>query len=192
VIVVGVDPGKWGAIAVIAPTVDAPLLYPMPVIRSTNGRDEYNEAEIARLLGGALAGQKGVTVFLEKGQPLPPKMGGTVANFQRGYARGLFVGILTALRIPYELVAPRVWQREMHGGTSGDDLKQRSIIAAQRLFPGVSLLRTVLSRKPDDGLAEALLIAEWGRRKLAGWIEEAGVTLDFSRESLGGIGKGRE
>ena len=168
-IVVGVDPGKGGAIAALGWRPGSTVVYPMPIVRSTKGRDEYDEAEIARLIWG-LAGQMGVTVFLEKGQPLPPKMGGSAANFQRGYARGLFVGMLHAFVLSHELVAPRVWQATMHAGTSGEDLKQRSIIAAQRLFPGVSLLRSERSRKPDDGMAEALLIAEWGRRKLAGRI----------------------
>lgn len=168
-IICGIDPGKGGAIAIIDPEGDPSVaVYPMPVVRSAKGRDEYDEAHIARSL--AVFGQTGRRpfVFLEKGQPLPPKMGGTAANFQRGYARGLFVGIFHALTISHELVAPRIWQATMHAGTSGDDLKQRSIVAAQRLFPGVSLLRTERSKKPHDGMAEALLIAEWGRRKLGG------------------------
>lgn len=169
-IVVGVDPGKGGAIALINEMGASSI--PMPVVKAAKGgRDEYDVVEILSDLRDTVE-RKGVggrvVVFLEKGQPLPPKMGGTVANFQRGYARGIFVGILTSLGIPYELVAPRVWQAVMHAGTSGEDLKQRSIVAAQRLFPGVSLLATERSRKPHDGMAEALLIAEWGRRKLAG------------------------
>jgi hypothetical protein len=49
-------------------------------------------------------------------------------------------------------------------GTQGDDTKQRSIIAAKRLFPEVSLRRTERSRKDDDGISDAILLAEYGRR----------------------------
>jgi hypothetical protein len=54
----------------------------------------------------------------------------------------------------------------MLAGTPGEDTKQRSVIAAQRLFPNVSLLPTPRCKKPSDGIADALLIAEWGRRKM--------------------------
>lgn len=46
--------------------------------------------------------------------------------------------------------------------------KQRSIAMAQAMFPGVSLLPTPGSEVPCDGMAEAALLAEYGRRKLAG------------------------
>jgi len=64
--------------------------------------------------------------------------------------------MLTALEIPYQLVAPQTWQRAMHAGTPGSDTKQRSILAAQRLFPSVDLRRNRKGRRPDDGLADAL------------------------------------
>ena len=50
---------------------------------------------------------------------------------------------------------------------SGKTTKEQSIIAVQRLFPSVDLLdpTKLRSRKLHDGMAEALLIAEWGRRQ---------------------------
>ncbi len=81
-----------------------------------------------------------------------------MANYHRGYSRGIIEGLLTALRIPYQLVAPQAWQRVMHQGTPQGDTKVRSILAAQRLFPDVSLLRSAGSRKLDDGLADELLL----------------------------------
>jgi len=44
--------------------------------------------------------------------------------------------------------------------------KNSSIEVAKRLFPGIDLRRTERSRKDDDGLAEALLMAEYARRTL--------------------------
>lgn len=92
---------------------------------------------------------------------------GGIANYNRGAAFWFFVGIFGALRIPFEPALPRVWQREMHRGTPAGDTKQRSIVAAQRLFPRVSLLPTERSRRPNDGLADALLISEYGPRHAA-------------------------
>jgi hypothetical protein len=64
-------------------------------------------------------------------------------------------------------VTARQWQKLMHAGLTGDDIKQKSIIAAKRLFPGVSLKRTERCRKDDHGKADAVLIAEYGRRSEA-------------------------
>jgi crossover junction endodeoxyribonuclease RuvC len=170
VISVGIDPGKSGAIAVVRDGEFEPVgLFPMPIVRSAQGRDEYDLASLRQLLklrcfpGFADPGWR-VSVVVERGQALPRSMGGAAANFQRGYGRGLLEGLLSGLLIPYTLVAPQVWQRAMLAGTSGVDTKQRSIIAAQRLFPGVDLRRTSKCRTLDDGLADALLLAAYARR----------------------------
>lgn len=171
-IIYGIDPGKLGGIAVLeGPSA---RVYKMPLVTSPKGRDEYDLPQLVHLLQAH--GQVGdVTVFLERGQPLPPKLmgqgaggSGSIANYNRGYGRGLFEGILVTLQIPYQLVAPISWQRVMLEGTPGQDTKQRSVIAAQRLFPAVSLLPTVRSRKPSDGLSDALLIAAYGKRRMTG------------------------
>jgi len=75
-----------------------------------------------------------------------------------------FAWLLEALEIPYQLVSARTWQKSMLAGTSGADTKQRSILAAGRLFPGVNLKRSARARKADDGIADALLLAEYARR----------------------------
>jgi len=160
---IGIDPGKHGAIATIRG--DGASAVPIPIIKASkgNGRDEYDLVAIREILCSWLG--CGIFVTVEKAQPLPPKMkGGGIANYHRGVSRGLWEAMLVALRLPYQLVAPRTWQKLMHAGTSGADTKQRSIIAAQRLFPGADLRRTERSKKPDDGIAEALLLAEYGRR----------------------------
>lgn len=160
-IYIGVDPGKQGAVAVIkGDDVD---VLPMPIIPGNKrARDEY---DLVTIRDGLQTWKKEGAVFLtvEKLQPLPPKFGGGIANFNRGCCVG-WAWMLTALAIPYQLVSPRTWQKVMHAGTPGADTKQKSILAAHRLFPGVHLRRSEKSRKLDDGMADALLLAEYGRR----------------------------
>jgi hypothetical protein len=160
-IVAGVDPGKSGAIAVLDADGRVLDVGPIPLVKSTVGRDHYDLGAIRDQMLALRELQ--VFVVVEKLQPMPIAKGGTIANFNRGEAQG-WNWLLEALRIPYALVSPRVWQKVMHAGTPGDDPKQRSILAAQRLFPGVSLKRTTRCRTLSDGIAEALLIAEYGRR----------------------------
>ena len=155
---IGVDPGKAGAIAMLDERGAVVSVEPMPII--SGGRGELDLMSIRDLLLGD-GTPRFVTV--ERLQPLPAKMGGSAANFARGLARG-FEWMLVGLGISHQLIAPQVWQKAMHAGTSGKDTKQRSVVAAQRLFPDARLQRSARSRKVDDGLAEALLLAEYGRR----------------------------
>jgi hypothetical protein len=70
-----------------------------------------------------------------------------------------------ALGISYEKVYPKVWQKEMfleippirkkNGST---DTKAMAYVAAKKYFPNIKLT------KKDDGLTDALLLAEYGRR----------------------------
>lgn len=162
--IVGVDPGKTGAIVVMERSRLA--LHPMPVITSKK-RAQYDLREVYEILNGARAGVAHWHCFIEKQQPLPPKMGGASANFFRGYSLALFEALCLALGMPYTIVSPRSWQGVMLVDVVGDDTKQRAQIAADRLFPNVDLRRSSKSRKPDLGLVDALLIAEYGRRSLA-------------------------
>lgn len=173
-IYIGIDPGKAGALAeideagLVRSVVAIPLVSP-----GGKGRDEYDLHTIATVLKVLREHSPDGQVFatVEKSQPLPPagfgkggvRAGGSFANFGRGVARG-WEWMLVGLGIGYQLVGPRTWQRLMHAGTPDTDTKVRSIMAAHRLFPAVDLRRTQRSRNDDDGLAEALLLAEYGRR----------------------------
>lgn len=89
------------------------------------------------------------------------------AVFKFGRVYGTLEGLLVAHRIPYTLCIPRVWTKVIHAGIEGGlEPKDKSLIALGRLFPTVNLRATDRSVKPHEGLMDALLIAEWGRRVL--------------------------
>lgn len=77
---------------------------------------------------------------------------------------GYIQGVLHALGIPYQLVPPRVWKKEF----SLNSNKAKSIEVCHRLFPDVSIRRTEKCRTDDSNFAEAILLAEFARRKLGG------------------------
>lgn len=158
-IFLGIDPGLSGALAWIYENGSVSW-SPMPTVEAAKGKPEYD----VRALNFSLGAFKSVQAVCERLQPLPPTMGGSQANYARGRALGLLEALLTAQDIPFQLVRPQAWQKIMLAGTGGDDTKQRSIIAAQRLFPSVNLLRTPRCKKPHDGAADALLLAEYARR----------------------------
>ena len=149
---IGIDPGKKGAMAIIyqkrkdaAPGV---LIYPFDAAA-------YRDALI-------FIDETAAVCALERVGAMPGQ--GVTSMFSFGENYGFIQGLLTSNSIPYELVTPQRWKKAFE--VTGD--KNSSIAVAKRLFPGVSLRRTTASRKDDDGMAEALLLAEYARRTMGG------------------------
>lgn len=142
---IGIDPGKSGAMAVIFPCGSVQTIPFGEVAYCENLR--------------SLSGQE-VVCCLEKVGAMPGQ--GVVSMFNFGHNLGFIEGLLRAFGIPYQLVPPQTWKKEF--SLSSD--KAKSIEVCQKLFPHASLLATARSRKPSDGIAEAILMAEYARRKM--------------------------
>ena len=143
-IYIGIDPGKDGALAVIFGGMDETVLVP------------FDEQEYTNVLQN-LAGQP-VKACLEHVGAMPGQ--GVTSMFSFGENFGFIQGLLTACGVPYQLVRPQRWKKEF--GISG---KNESIAVCKRLFPEVSLRRNARCKNDHDGMAEALLMAEYARRK---------------------------
>lgn len=87
---------------------------------------------------------------------------GVVSMFNFGKGFGWILGTLEAYSVSYELIRPQKWKKEF--SVTSD--KNTSIEVCKRLFPHVSLLPTERCKKDNDGMAEALLLAEYARRKM--------------------------
>jgi hypothetical protein len=152
--VLGIDPGLSGGLAVIGP--DGLWLEPMP--RTVDG--DLDLDELRRLIGdwyGEIS-----NAFVEKVHAMPKQGVSSMFTFGRSY--GAILGMLAAFDIHVVHVRPQEWQKEMHEGFAGEP-KDRSRAAFAELFPGVNAKRTPKCKGPDEGLVEAALIAEFGRRK---------------------------
>ena len=135
--IVGIDPGATGAIAMIQPMVE---VWDMPAT-------PHDLATLMRTFDANTT-----RVYVEK-QWARPTDGKTFA-FTLGQGYGEIIGVLATLGVAFNLVAPTTWKRVL-GVTEKADSRRK----AQELYPTASLARV-----KDHGRAEALLIAEWGRR----------------------------
>jgi crossover junction endodeoxyribonuclease RuvC len=147
---IGVDPGAKGGYAVIGDD-GSYKAYP------------WDDAQFLRHLKGltmmrGLEGHKLIGA-VEKVGARPGQ--GTVSMFNFGKSAGFIEGALSALGIPYQLIPPATWKREF--SLIGKD-KQASIITCRKLFPELDLKRTERCKTDSDGIAEALLMAEYARR----------------------------
>lgn len=146
-IYIGIDPGKKGAYAFVADDGDGAEVYAW----DDNG---FVESMKALSVGRCVA-------CVEKVGAMPGQ--GTVSMFSFGQSFGFILGVLTAFGIPYQLVPPRKWKAE-YGLLNTQ--KQASVDVAKRLFPEVSLMPTERCRKESDGMSDAVLMAEYARRKM--------------------------
>lgn len=153
--VMGVDPGVRGGLAVL----------------SGSGKVEYlrgfapgmTELELARIIecgAGMLKSAYGTTCFFEKVGFI--KGDGGLGSFTFGRVVGLLRGCLLSSGISIHDVYPAMWQASMECLTGGN--KNVSKKRAIELFP---------DQKITHNIADALLIAEFGRRRLAS-VERGG------------------
>lgn len=147
---IGIDPGKSGALAVIY-TDEANQPFRVKVV-------PFEETVYRDILATCVDSR--VVCCLEKVGAMPGQ--GVVSMFNFGHNLGFIEGLLQANKIPYQLIPPQTWKKEF--SLSSD--KQASIDVCKRLFPDANLLPTARSRKENDGMAEALLMAEYARRRL--------------------------
>ena len=140
---IGIDPGKDGGIAILDPDDMAKAVV-------------YTNANLFM----ALTTYRGAKVMLEQVHAMPKQSPKSMFSFGESY--GYIKGMLDALMVRYQTVPPRVWKKEF--SLNAD--KKQSIKVCRRLFPLVDLRRTERCKTDHDGMAEALLIAEYARRKM--------------------------
>lgn len=170
-IFVGIDVGKGGAIATInsdlavecwtTPTlsdgdIDARTLYSLLIKIGLKGNVRMIIVEKVHAIFGAGAG----------------------STFEFGRSAGIAEASVCASGFPYMMVPPKTWQKEMWSGVdkvikSGKksvDTKATSLVAVNRLFPSVTLTdpSKPKSNKVHDGIVDAILLAEYGRRLWTG------------------------
>jgi crossover junction endodeoxyribonuclease RuvC len=158
--VIGIDPGKKGAI-VLYSRDGAGRIEPhrMPIVDG-----EINLYGIDKIINPALA-VSDCYAFIENVHAMPGQ--GVTSMFSFGFSTGALHGILSYCNIPIYTVSPQKWKRTILKGLGTD--KAAAIQYCQREYPLVSLIPTGC-RVPSDGIADALCIAEYGWKKLTGVI----------------------
>lgn len=151
---IAIDPGKAGGIALLRPGASDPELWPMP----------QTEGDILRLFRTFYREARdegcGVTCVLEQ-------VGGFVAGraqpgsamFRFGENFGFLKGVIQGLDFRLEMVRPQVWQKPFGLGTasgcaSHSVWKNKLKAEAQRRYP-----RLTITQKTAD----AVLLLDWRR-----------------------------
>lgn len=143
-LVLGVDPGQSGGLALMDRAGKLQFAESMPVLRNAVPTVDV------RQLGHLLAGHHEVFAYVERAQAMPRQ--GVSSSFNYGVIFGSILTALADLGIGYELVSAAAWKRSL--GLASD--KRESIDRVRQLYP------TFPVKRSEDGIAEAVLIARYG------------------------------
>jgi len=155
--ILGIDPGNSGAMACF--------------LGDANGRPEVfkfsdaSESDIANCLRDWSEGTD-CYAFIERvwaSRGSGDRTMGATSMFTFGQSYGFLRGLLIALAIPFEEVLPQKWQAEFSLKRTDKEegitaKKNRHKAKAQQILPGTKI---------THAFADAILIAEYGRRKIA-------------------------
>lgn len=141
----GIDPGNSGGITLLTFSGKVVEVISMPPTE----RDlvDFIEKKASEIR----------IVWLENVHAMPGQ--GVTSMFSFGKNYGFLIGVLFALKIPFNKVTPQRWQKEIgvppRKMKTQTEHKNNTKSLAQQLFPNV---------KVTHAIADSLLIAEWGRR----------------------------
>ena len=146
---VGIDPGKKGAAALLTEP-GGYFIY-----------DWVSEISSVRILK-QWKQKYDFSAILERIFPIHrPATANSKSNYQ-GSSKlsenyGVWIGILTALEIEFEIIAPRTWQASMLMRHAGRNTKERAFNTIREILPGCK--PHIKYKTKHDGRADALLLA---------------------------------
>jgi crossover junction endodeoxyribonuclease RuvC len=149
-IVLGVDIGNTGAVALIDESGDLLEVCDMPTLDDgPKGRPALNAPLLAAIVARTGASQ----AYVEWVGPRPTD--GAVQAFAFGRCKGVVEGVCAALGVRVKFLTPPQWKRRCSLPPGKDGAKDRSRSAAIARWPAKAAL---FARVKDDGRAEACLI----------------------------------
>ena len=161
-LVIGIDPGKTGA-AVALDLDGRPIEWIAAdhpsegyVVKGSKARHYVPSCMalwLADLIGGEVASSRIRLAVIEKQSTRPIE--GRTSCLTTGIGFGLWVGILAALRVPYQIVPPATWTRGVFGSApASGERKARAILTARARLPELELTWG-RKTKAHDGIADA-------------------------------------
>jgi hypothetical protein len=164
----GCDPGLNGGFGII----DGSHVYGAPIptfwitMKSGKRRQKYDWNAILEFLQV----RKDAIVTIEKQYPMP--MQGVTSQFTIGIGYGAIRGLLCGLGIVTKTVQAKTWQKEFFKRDKEKTTKEQAIEALKEIYPHVDLFASERSTVPHDGIVDAVLISEYGKRREMGMLSE--------------------
>ena len=152
-IVVGIDPGLSGAIAILENN-KVLNIFDIPVMsEGKKNKRQLNSALLVNLLKENINKEEEVAVVVEQVNAMPGQ--GVTSMFNFGQTFGALKGICAALELPIFFVRPSKWKKHFELINSSKDASRTKAI---EMYPKLS---NQLSKKKDVNKSDAILIARF-------------------------------
>lgn len=154
--VAGMDPGKTGALVVLYPD-NSTMVLRVPLMK-LRGKEQPAWTEWGQQWSAALAMAEPDLIVIEDVHARPGQ--GVTSMFSFGKTLGFIHALAVCSKCTVQSVTPSVWKGKL-GLLKSDKNASREM--ARRLLPSID---SHVARVKDDGVAEAALLAYYGREKL--------------------------
>jgi len=162
----GIDIGLSGGLCIID-KFNTPHLFEMPVTKKAKGQTidirglgvllEHFQREYGEICGAVEKQSSAAFAFKGGGKV------GTKVIASLFYQQGVIEGALSVFNIPFIMVRPQDWKKEILEGTKKD--KFAAIQYCVNRYPTVSFKRTARCSKIHDGFADATCIALFAKER---------------------------
>ena len=158
--IIGIDNGLQGGITALKDDGTLEATWLMPIIVGQNKKDF--DVNIISFIFTSLKkkcdeNNELLHVILEQAHPRPVQ--GVRASFTTGFCYGMMQGILSSLKISYEIISPQEWMRELK--ISSKDEKG-SIKWCVRKYPHHLWKKSEACKNYHDGLTDSCSLSYYG------------------------------
>jgi len=158
-IYIGIDNGLTGGLVALSDHPGPPISM---IVMPTRGKSKGNEVDAKEIRDWifSLDGTS-LTVILETPGKHSP---GAQALCSMWDSYGAIRAVLECCGWRHHRITPQAWQKQMLVGCAKGDTKPFALARARQLWPSENWLASPRCSKPHEGLIDAALIAEYGRR----------------------------
>ena len=152
-IVIGIDPGVSGAIAILE-NKKVLGIFEMPVMpEGKKNKRQLNSAQLVNILRDNIKINNEIAVVVEQVNAMPGQ--GVTSMFNFGQTFGAIKGVCAALNLPIYFVRPSKWKKHFELINSSKDSSRTKAI---EMYPSLS---AQLAKKKDVNKSDAILIARF-------------------------------
>ncbi len=152
-IVVGIDPGLSGAIAILENN-KVLNIFDMPVMaEGKKNKRQLNSAQLVNIIKDSTKPDDEIAVVVEQVNAMPGQ--GVTSMFNFGQTFGAIKGVCAALELPIFFVRPSKWKKHFELINSSKDSSRTKVI---EMYPSLS---SQLAKKKDVNKSDAILIARF-------------------------------
>ena len=152
-IIVGIDPGLSGAIAILE-DIKVLNIFDMPVMaEGKKNKRQLNSAQLVNIIRENTKSSEEIIVVVEQVNAMPGQ--GVTSMFNFGQTFGAIKGVCAALQLPIFFVRPSKWKKHFELIKASKDSSRTKTI---EMYPHLS---NQLSKKKDVNKSDAILIARY-------------------------------